>query len=90
MVLTIPLHLRYHVRWMTLSSIVNQKAARRLRSYAFGSPQWTSVIFIKIKKEIFLMKLKKIGLLTPTIAGAAMALSSISVVGNALRLKYSD
>ncbi len=29
------------------------------------------------------------GLLTPTMAGAAMALSSVSVVGNALRLKYS-
>ena len=30
------------------------------------------------------------GLLTPSIAGAAMALSAVSVVVNALRLKYSD
>ena len=40
--------------------------------------------------NILCIPLAMSGLLTPTIAGAAMALSSVSVVGNALRLKYSD
>ena len=40
--------------------------------------------------NILCIPLAMSGLLTPTIAGAAMALSSASVVGNALRLKYSD
>jgi Cu+-exporting ATPase len=40
--------------------------------------------------NILCIPLAMSGLLTPTIAGAAMALSSVSVVGNALRLKYLD
>ena len=40
--------------------------------------------------NILCIPLAMSGLLTPTIAGAAMALSSVSVVGNALRLKCSD
>ena len=40
--------------------------------------------------NILCIPLAMSGLLTPTIAGAAMAFSSVSVVGNALRLKCSD
>ena len=40
--------------------------------------------------NILCIPLAMSGFLTPTIAGAAMALSSVSVVGNALRLKCSD